>query len=43
MTSPAWRKSSRSSGGTGDNCVEVMRLEGQTCEQGGLEEPALRT
>ena len=42
MTYPAWRKSSRSTGGTGDNCVEVMRL-GDTCEQGGLEEPALRT
>lgn len=26
MTSPVWRKSSRSSDGTSDQCVEVARL-----------------
>lgn len=28
MTSPVWRKSSRSTGGTSDQCVEVANLAG---------------
>jgi Domain of unknown function (DUF397) len=43
MTSPTWRKSSRSTQGTSGECVEVMRLDGVASEQGGPDGPALRT